>query len=46
MIKRLDAWGERHPVLSNLIAGACAIGTLWLVLFAARLLAADWGGTL
>ena len=43
---RLDKWGEDHPVLAGLISGISAIGTLWLVLFAARILAAYWGGTL
>ena len=45
-IEKLDKWGEDHPVLAGLISGISAIGTLWLVLFAARILAAYWGGTL
>lgn len=43
---RLNKWGEDHPVLAGLISAISAIGTLWLVLFAARILAAYWGGTL
>lgn len=46
IIARMDEWGEDHPVLAGLISGISAIGTLWLLLFAARLLAAYWGGTL
>lgn len=46
IIARMDKWGEDHPVLAGLISGISAIGTLWLVLFAARILAAYWGGTL
>lgn len=46
IIDRLDKFGEDHPVLAGLISGISAIGTLWLVLFAARILAAYWGGTL
>lgn len=46
IIARMDAWEDRHPVLAGLISGISAIGTLWLVLFAARILAAYWGGSL
>ena len=43
---RLNKWGEDHPVLAGLISGISAVGAFWLLLFAARVLAAYWGGTL
>lgn len=42
MLKRLDKWGEDHPVLAGLIKLACIGFGIWLAIFGAHLINAVW----